>query len=249
MDEGEFEDFFLAFGVGRVGQRESAGHEGAHLGRRAARAPQECWSTRSLVAKLTRRGVPDASWSSSSSFGKFRGNKRGVGHAEVAAAIVSAASTVNGHSIEVRPGDNGDAQTMVVTGPPMVSFSTDLLKSADYATLTELWETVAAAAKGPTIILEDGGQPGERARRAAADRAGAGQGGRHVPAVQGARRDERRAARRHHDERRDADAAQGDDGRRGGRGRDVHRAHGRRGRAPSRLSSSATPWTSPNLDI
>jgi DNA gyrase subunit B len=36
-----------------------------------------------------------------------------------------------------------------------VSFSTDLFKSPDYATLLELWEKVAAVAKGPTVILGD----------------------------------------------------------------------------------------------
>ena len=38
---------------------------------------------------------------------------------------------------------------------PSVSFSTELFKSADYAALLEVWEKVAAAAKGPTIILDD----------------------------------------------------------------------------------------------
>src|SRR4029453_3316493 len=40
-------------------------------------------------------------------------------------------------------------------GPPPLSFSTDLFKSPDYATLGELWEKVAPAAKGPTTVIED----------------------------------------------------------------------------------------------
>jgi DNA gyrase/topoisomerase IV subunit B len=88
---------------------------------------------------------------------KFRGNKRGVGHADVAAAIVAAAGAVNGHQIEARAGDNGDAQTMVLAGPPQVSFSTELFKSPDYVALLELWERLAAAAKGPTVMLDDKG--------------------------------------------------------------------------------------------
>jgi DNA gyrase B subunit, carboxyl terminus len=109
---------------------------------------------RGLFAKLTRRGVP------SDVLGellrqKFRGNKRGVGHGEVAAAIVAAAAAVDGHSIEARPGDTGDAQTIVIAGPPTVSFSTELFKSPDYVSLLELWDKLAGAAKGPTVILDE----------------------------------------------------------------------------------------------
>ena len=86
---------------------------------------------------------------------KFRGNKRGVGHAEIGETIVAAAASVNGYSIEVRPGEGTDGHTVVIAGPPAVSFSTELFKSADYAALLEVWEKVAAAAKGPTIILDD----------------------------------------------------------------------------------------------
>jgi DNA gyrase subunit B len=37
----------------------------------------------------------------------------------------------------------------------MVSFSTELFKSADHATLGELWEKLAAIAKGPTVVLDE----------------------------------------------------------------------------------------------
>jgi len=70
---------------------------------------------------------------------------------------VAAAGAVNGHDIGARAGDNGDAHTLVVAGPPTVSFSTELFRSQDYATLLELWDTLAAAAKGPTVVLEDNG--------------------------------------------------------------------------------------------
>jgi DNA gyrase subunit B len=43
---------------------------------------------------------------------------------------------------------------VTIAGPPTVSFSTDLFKGPDYATLHELWEKLAAAAKGPTSIVE-----------------------------------------------------------------------------------------------
>jgi len=68
---------------------------------------------------------------------------------------VAAAAAVNGYSIEVRPGEGTDGHTVVIAGPPVVSFSTELFKSADYATLLEVWEQVAPAAKGPTVILDD----------------------------------------------------------------------------------------------
>jgi DNA gyrase/topoisomerase IV subunit B len=86
---------------------------------------------------------------------KFRGNKRGVSHADIAAAVVNAAGVVNGHNIHPRPGDNGDAQTLVVTGPPTASFSTELFRSADYVALVELGEKLAPAAKGPTTLLDE----------------------------------------------------------------------------------------------
>jgi DNA gyrase subunit B len=43
---------------------------------------------------------------------------------------------------------------VTIAGPPAVSFSTDLFKSPDYTSLYELWEKVAAAAKGPTTVIE-----------------------------------------------------------------------------------------------
>ncbi|MEK7387211.1 MAG: hypothetical protein AABZ83_12275, partial [candidate division NC10 bacterium] len=86
---------------------------------------------------------------------KFRGTKRGVGHAEIGEAIVAAATVVNGYTIQVQPGDNGDGHTVTIAGSPTITFSTDVFKSADYATLLELWEKVAAAAKGPTTVIDE----------------------------------------------------------------------------------------------
>jgi DNA gyrase subunit B len=68
---------------------------------------------------------------------------------------VAAAAAVDGHSIEARPSDTGDAQTIVIAGPPTVSFSTELFRSPDYVTLLDLWEKLAAAAKGPTTIVDE----------------------------------------------------------------------------------------------
>src|SRR5437870_2710249 len=89
---------------------------------------------------------------------KFRGTKRGVGHAEIGEALVAAAAAVNGYTITVQPGDNGDARWVTIAGPPAITFSTDVFRSADYATLLELWEKIAAAAKGPTTLIDEAGR-------------------------------------------------------------------------------------------
>jgi DNA gyrase subunit B len=57
--------------------------------------------------------------------------------------------------VEVRPGDNDDPHTIVIAGTPPLTFSTELFRSQDYATLLEHWEKVAAAAKGPTVVLDE----------------------------------------------------------------------------------------------
>jgi DNA gyrase subunit B len=77
-----------------------------------------------------------------------------VGHAEIGEAIQAAAAAVDGFIVNVEGGDNGDGLTVTVAGPPTVTFSTDLFKSADYATLLERWEKVAPVEKGPTTLLE-----------------------------------------------------------------------------------------------
>jgi DNA gyrase subunit B len=153
MNEREFEDFFLTAWV--AGARvKISGTKSPVTGDALLELLRAVSEYRGLFAKLTRRGVPPDVLSELLRQ-KFRGNKRGVGHADVAAAIVAAAAAVNGHNVEARPGDNGDAQTIVVAGPPTVSFSTELFKSPDYVALLELWDRLAAAAKGPTVILDE----------------------------------------------------------------------------------------------
>jgi DNA gyrase subunit B len=43
----------------------------------------------------------------------------------------------------------------VVAGPPTASFSTELFKSPDYLALVDLWDKLAATAKGPTSVLDE----------------------------------------------------------------------------------------------
>jgi DNA gyrase subunit B len=85
---------------------------------------------------------------------KFRGTKRGIGHAEIAEAVVHAAAAVDGYDISVQAGEANEGHTVTIAGTPARSFSTDLFKSPDYTSLGELWEKVAPAAKGPTTIIE-----------------------------------------------------------------------------------------------
>src|SRR2546425_5081411 len=115
MNEREFEEFFLTAWV-----------EGAALKVPGTKAPitgeallellHALSEYRGLFSKLTKRGVP-ADVLSELLRQKFRGNKRGVDHAEVAQAVVAAAAAVNGHNVERRAGDNGDAPTLGIAGP------------------------------------------------------------------------------------------------------------------------------------
>jgi DNA gyrase subunit B len=153
MNEREFEDFFLSAWVATA-KVKVPGTKAPVTGDALLELLRAVSEYRGLFAKLTKRGVP-ADVLGELLRQKFRATKRGVGHADIAAAVVAAAAAVDGHNIEARPGDTGDAQTIVITGPPTVSFSTELFKSPDYVTLLELWDKLAAAAKGPTVILDE----------------------------------------------------------------------------------------------
>ena len=61
-----------------------------------------------------------------------------------------AAAAVDGYDISAQAGEGVEGHIVTIAGTPPQSFSTDLFKSPDYATLGELWEKVAPTAKGPT---------------------------------------------------------------------------------------------------
>ncbi|MGH7308299.1 MAG: DNA topoisomerase (ATP-hydrolyzing) subunit B [Candidatus Rokuibacteriota bacterium] len=152
MSEREFEEFFLAAWVETAsvkvpGTKQPLG--GAPL-LELLRGSAEF---RALFGKLVKRGVP-APILRELLRQRFRGTKRGVGHAEIGEAIRAAAAAVDGFTVDVQPGDNDDGHAVTISGPPTVSFSTGLFKSGDYATVLELWEKVAAVEKGPTTLLE-----------------------------------------------------------------------------------------------
>jgi DNA gyrase subunit B len=152
MSDREFEDFFLTTWVESASVKvpgTKAPITGEPL-RELLRAVSEF---RMLFAKFTKRGVPGLLLSELLRT-KFRGTKRGVGHAEIGEAIMRAASVVNGNNVTVQAAEGSEGHTVTIAGPPTQAFSTDLFKSPDYVSLYELWETVAAAAKGPTMVIE-----------------------------------------------------------------------------------------------
>jgi DNA gyrase subunit B len=152
MSDREFEDFFLETWVGDAGVKvpgTKAPVTGEPL-RELLRAVSE---VAALFAKFTKRGVP-APVLSELLRSKFRGTKRGIGHAEIAEAIVRAAAAVDGYDISVQAGEANEGHTVTIAGTPARSFGTDLFKSPDYTSLGDLWEKVALAAKGPTTIIE-----------------------------------------------------------------------------------------------
>jgi len=153
MNEREFEDFFLSAWVATA-RVKVPGAKAPVTGDALLEMLRAVSEYRALFAKLTKRGVP-AGVLAELLRQKFRGNKRGVSHADIGEAIVTAAAAVNGHNIEVRADEAVDAHTIVIAGPPTVSFSTELFRAPDYVTLLELSEKLAPAAKGPTVILDD----------------------------------------------------------------------------------------------
>ena len=156
MSEREFEDFFLTAWVESV-KVKVPGTKAPLTGEPLLDLLRAVSDYRALFGKLVKRGVPVAILAELLRT-KFRGTKRGVGHAAIGEAIVAAAAAVNGLTVQVQPGDNGDGHTVMIAGSPTITFSTDVFKSADYATLLELWEKVAAAAKGPTTVIDEAGK-------------------------------------------------------------------------------------------
>jgi DNA gyrase subunit B len=112
---------------------------------------------RGLFAKLTRRGVPgpvlDALLRR-----RFKATKRGIGDAEICAAVVQATGELEGWSAHAAGGDNGDATGIQITGPQPAMFSPDVLKSPDYGQLLECGEKIAGVHRGPCTISDGAGK-------------------------------------------------------------------------------------------
>jgi len=112
---------------------------------------------RTLFAKIVRRGIPGPILDGLLRK-KFRASKRGVGDAEIAAAVAEAAGELPGWSAQLTGGDNGDAGAIHVAGPHPTHFSVDALKSPDYAQLLELHADIAGLHKGPSAIVDATGK-------------------------------------------------------------------------------------------
>jgi len=152
MSDREFEDFFLDTWVADAGVKVP-GTKAAVTGEALRDLLRAVSEVRALISKFRKRGVPEPLLLELLRT-KFRGTKRGIGHAEIAEAVVRAAAAVDGYNISVQAGEGIEGHTVTIAGPPPLSFSTDLFKSPDYATLGELWEKVALTAKGPTTVIE-----------------------------------------------------------------------------------------------
>ena len=152
MSEREFEDFFLDTWVVDAGVKVP-GTKAAVTGEALRDLLRAVSEVGALIAKFRKRGVPEPLLLELLRT-KFRGTKRGVGHPEIAEAVVRAAAAVDGYDISAQAGEGVEGHTVTIAGTPPHSFSTDLFKSPDYATLGELWEKVAPVAKGPTTVIE-----------------------------------------------------------------------------------------------
>jgi DNA gyrase subunit B len=153
MSEREFEDFFLDTWVANAGVKVP-GTKAAVTGEALRDLLRAVSEVQTLITKFRKRGVPEPLLLELLRT-KFRGTKRGIGHAEIVEAVVQAAAAVDGYNISAQAGEGSEGHTVTIAGTPPLSFSTDLFKSPDFATLGELWEKVAPAAKGPTTVIED----------------------------------------------------------------------------------------------
>jgi DNA gyrase subunit B len=158
MSEREFDDFFLTTWV-ESAKLKVPGTKAPLTGDPLHELLRHVSEYRTLFGKIVRRGVP-APVLIHLLREKFRGNKRGIGHAEIGEAL-KAAATAAGIGLDVQAGDNGDGHRVTIPGPPTVRFTTDVFKSPDYGTLFDQSEALAAAAKGPTIITDDHGKETE----------------------------------------------------------------------------------------
>jgi DNA gyrase subunit B len=156
MNEREFEDFFLAAWVESASVK-IPGTKAPVTGEPLLELLRRVSEFRTLFAKFARRGIPGPVLTELL-LRKFRGTKRGVGHEQIAEAVMAAAAAVDGYSVEGRAGEAGEGQILTFAGPHRASFGTGVFKSPDYETLFELHEKIAPVVKGPVTIIEGPGK-------------------------------------------------------------------------------------------
>ena len=156
MSEREMEEFLLEQWVEKSSIKVP-GKAAPLRGEALLEALKRVLEFRSLFAKLARRGIPGAILDGLLRK-RFRASKRGVGDAEIAAAVVEVTGELAGWSAGLAGVENGDATTVQVTGPHPAQFSIDVLKSPDYAQLLELHADIAGMHKGPCTVADGSGK-------------------------------------------------------------------------------------------
>src|SRR5580765_1297916 len=152
MSEREMEEFLLEQWVEKASIKVP-GKAAPLRGEALMESLKRVLEFRTLFSKLARRGIPSAILDGLLRR-KFRATKRGVGDAEIAAAVAEATAELPGWAARLEGGDNGDSTTVQLTGPVQVSFSPDLLKSPDYGQLLDISAELAAIHKGPCTVVD-----------------------------------------------------------------------------------------------
>ncbi|HTK91908.1 MAG TPA: DNA topoisomerase (ATP-hydrolyzing) subunit B [Verrucomicrobiae bacterium] len=159
MSEREMEEFLLGNWVEKAGLKVPG--KAQPLKEQALlEALKRGLEFRSLFGKFQRRGIPRPIIDGLLRR-KFKATKRGVGDAEIEAAVREVIAELPGWEVRLVGGDNGDAAMLHVTGPAPAVFSPDLLKSPDYAQLLEAHAEIAAMHKGPNTIIDGSGKETE----------------------------------------------------------------------------------------
>ncbi|MGH7348770.1 MAG: DNA gyrase subunit B [Candidatus Rokuibacteriota bacterium] len=151
MSEREMEEFLLEQWVEKSSIKVP-GKSAPLRGETLLEALKRVLEFRALFAKLSRRGIPGAILDGLLRK-KFKASKRGVGEAEIAAAVAEVASDLPGWSARLAGGDNGDTASVQTAGPQPAQFSVDVLKSPDYAQLLDLHAEIAGMHKGPCTVV------------------------------------------------------------------------------------------------
>ncbi|MGH7397982.1 MAG: toprim domain-containing protein, partial [Candidatus Rokuibacteriota bacterium] len=152
MSEREMEEFLLEQWVEKSSIKVP-GKAAPLRGEALLEALKRVLEFRSLFAKISRRGIPPTILDGLLRK-KFKASKRGVGDAEIAAAVAEVASELPGWSASLAGGDNGDTASVQTAGPQAAQFSIDVLKSPDYAQLLDLHAEIAGMHKGPCTVVD-----------------------------------------------------------------------------------------------
>src|SRR6267378_814874 len=158
MSEREMEEFLLEQWVEKASVKVP-GKAAPLRGEALMESLKRVLEFRALFSKLVRRGVPGAILDGLLRK-KFRATKRGVGDAEIGAAIQSVVTEHNlkKFQVEVDEGENGEGTIIKVSGDVPAQIKVDTLRSPDYQVLYDLYEQLPPLYKGPAVILDGSGK-------------------------------------------------------------------------------------------